>query len=290
MSEPLHLSSLAARIDSLEAQATRLRADASRFKLAATVACAALVGVTAIGAMAKTAAPFAVADSAGRTRVRLDAGGLHILDANGKERIMVGFNASGQPVVHLNDKTGLTRESMYLTTAQVPGLQQYDAKSNTRATYDLNASGAEIEFKGQEGGDRYYVIGSDLPHLVFGDAGRPQRTYLGLTTQGDGLLRMFNKDAKEVMSIEGQANIPFIRMSEGGTERLYLGVSTQNYGLLTLEDTAGQDQVELQGGASPFMRLSDGSHQARAYMGIYDDGTSGLTIWGADGTSTYKAP
>jgi len=60
--------------------------------------------------------------------------------------------------------------------------------------------------------------------------------------------------------------------------------------LLTLEDTAGQDQVELQGGASPFMRLSDGSHQARAYMGIYDDGTSGLTIWGADGTSTYKAP
>lgn len=290
----ISLASLAARVDELEVQATRLRAEGRRFKVVAAISCVALVGLTAVGAAsaAKTSAPFAVVDAAGHTRVRLDANGLHVFDARGKERATVGFNAKSQPVVHLYDASGGLRESMYLSPKQIPGIEQYDQHGNLRSEYDLDTAAnesSEIEFQGAEGNDRFYVNGGDKPFARFGDPTHANRAYFGLTAQGDGLMRMYDPKGKEIVSVEGQAQ-PFMRMSQSGTERMFLGVSTANNGLFTLDDSSARDQIEMQGGDYPFVRLYDSSHTERAVMGVYDDGSSGAALFGSDSTVLWKAP
>ncbi|MDQ2991456.1 MAG: hypothetical protein M3R30_01375 [Candidatus Eremiobacteraeota bacterium] len=189
----LHPSALLAdRVERLEAQTVQLRRDASRMKLLAMLARAALVGVPGIGAAAVThSAPMAFTDTNGHTRMRLDAGGLHLYDTAGKERIMIGYNSKGQPAIHLNDKYGTERESLYLDAAQEPIFAQFDKTENTRAEYYVsNTDGsAQISLQGVDGSSRFFVHANDLPYLSLGDKGYNQRAYLGLTNQGSGLLR-----------------------------------------------------------------------------------------------------
>jgi len=251
-------AALADRIDRLEAQTERLRTDATRMRLLATFACAALVAVTAVGATAVTrsASPLAFADTKGHTRLRLDSGGVHVFDAAGKERILIGFNTQGQPAIHINDKYGTERESLYLDPAQQPVIAQFDKNENERAEfYVSNTDGsARISLDAADGTSRFYVHANDLPYLTFGDKGYNQRAYLGLTTEGSGLLRMRDQSGKEVVSIEGQLQ-PFMRLSEAGTERAYLGVNTGDEGELEFSYGSGSKNVVLQGGDSPMAAL-----------------------------------
>jgi len=258
MSELHPTAALAERIDRLEAQTERLRGDASRMKLLATLACAALVAVTAVGATAVTrsASPMAFADGKGHTRLRLDSGGVHVFDAAGKERILIGFNTQGQPAIHINDKYGTERESLYLDPAQEPNFVQYDKNQNERAQfYVSNTDGsAQISLDAADGTTRFYVHANDLPYMTFGDKGYNQRAYLGLTTEGSGLLRMRDQSGKEVVSIEGQLQ-PFLRMSEAGTERAYFGVNTGDEGELEFSYASGTKNAVLQGGDAPMAAL-----------------------------------
>ena len=258
MSELLHATALAERIDRLEAQTERLRCDASRMRLLATLACAALVAVTAVGATAVTrsASPLAFADTKGHARLRLDAGGVHVFDAAGKERILIGFNTKGQPAIHINDKYGTERQSLYLDTAQEPIFAQFDKNQNERAEYYVsNDDGsARISLDAADGSTRFYVHANDLPYMTFGDKGYNQRAYLGLTSEGSGLLRMRDQSGKEIVSLEGQTE-PFMRMSESGTERAYFGVNTGDEGELQLSYASGTKNVVLQGGDSPMAAL-----------------------------------
>ena len=284
---------LADRLDRLEAQTARLRRDASRMKLVAGLACAALVGVTGIGAAAvsHTASPMAFTDSAGHTRLRLDAGGVHLFDAAGKERILVGFNTKGQPAIHINDKYGTERESLYLDAEQEPVLAQFDKSENTRAQYYVSNTdqSAQILLEGADGTSRFYVHANDLPYLAFGDKGYNQRAYLGLTTQGSGLLRMRDNSGKEIVSLEGQSQ-PFLRLSEAGTERLFAGVNTGNNAEIEFEHPSGNKNVVVQGGDSPFVAMYDTSGQDRVDLGFYANGSQGVQFNNASGGLIWGSP
>ncbi|HEY8320557.1 MAG TPA: hypothetical protein VIG46_02030 [Candidatus Baltobacteraceae bacterium] len=290
----LHQSStLADRIDRLEAQTARLRGDASRMRLLAGLACAALVAVTAVGATAVTrsASPLAFADGSGHTRLRLDAGGVHVFDAAGKERILIGFNTKGQPAIHINDKYGTERESLYLDSTQEPTFALFDKSQNERAQFYVgNDDGsARISLDGADGSTRFYVHANDLPYLTLGDKSYNQRAYLGLTTEGSGLLRMRDTNGKEIVSIEGQTQ-PFVRLSEAGTERVFLGVNAGEKGHLEFENQNGYKNIILQGGDQPFMSMYDLAGNDRIDMGFYSTGAQGIQFTNSVGTLIWGSP
>lgn len=293
MSDLHQAAAMAARVDRLEAQTARLRRDASRMKLLAGLACAALVGVTAVGAAAVTrsASPMAFTDAAGRTRLRLDAGGVHVFDAAGKERIMVGFNTKGQPAIHINDKFGTERQSLYLDSAQEPIFAQFDKAENERAEYYVSNSdgSARIALDAADGTSRFFVHADDLPYLTLGDKKYNQRAYLGLTTSGSGLLRMRDPSGSELLSLEGQTQ-PFLSLSQGGTSRVYLGVTSDEDGKLTFMHKSGKENMVFQGGAAPFLAMYDGSGTDRVDLGFYSNGGQGVQFMNAYGTLLWGSP
>lgn len=293
MSDLHHSAALTDRIDRLEAQTERLRTDASRMKLLATFACAALVAVTAVGATAVTrsASPLAFADTKGHTRLRLDSAGVHVFDAAGKERILIGFNTQGQPAIHINDKYGTERQSLYLDTTQEPVFAQFDKNENERAEYYVsNADGsARISLDAADGSARFFLHAGDLPFLALGDKGYSQRAYLGLTTEGQGLLRMRDTNGKEIVSIEGQAQ-PFIRLSEAGTERVFVGVNTGEKGELEFENSNGYKNMILQGGDQPFLSMYDLAGNDRVDLGFYSNGSQGVSFNSSAGTLLWGSP
>ena len=115
---------VAARIDKLERESRTLR----RVSFVTTLA---LVAVTAIGAAAvsgtTTSKSFAIVDSSGRARVKLDAQGLHIFDSKGRERLSAVVNTSNQPAFRLADPTGLVRFRAYITPDNDPSLKFEDS-------------------------------------------------------------------------------------------------------------------------------------------------------------------
>ncbi len=290
----VHSSSvLADRVDRLEAQTAHLRRDASRMRLLAMLACAALVGITGIGAAAVTrsASPIAFTDTQGHTRMRLDATGVHLFDPAGKERIMIGYNSKGQPAIHINDKYGIERESLYLDQDQEPILAQYDKSQNTRAQYYVsNTDGsAQIDLQAADGTTRFFVHANDLPYLAFGDKGYNQRAYLGLTTEGSGLLRMRDTNGKEIVSIEGQSD-PFLRLSQAGTERAFFGVNNGEKGELEFENASGYKNLILQAGDQPFLSMYDLAGNDRVDMGFYSTGAQGIQFSNSVGTLLWSSP
>jgi hypothetical protein len=285
-------SALADRVDRLEAHIARLRRGESRMKLIATLLAAALVGATAIGATAagRSTAPFSITDAHGVTRVRIDANGVHVFDGAGKERVLVGFNKSDQPVVHLNDKSGTIRESMYLDAGD-PGFNQFDSKGRERASYWIDTGGiANMEFDGADAKLRYSLQGGETPSAKFGDAKYATRFYLGLSTDGDGLLRMRDASGNETVSIEGPSTGPYVRISQAGHERGYLGVDTSSNGLLQLNHPSGDKNVVLAGGNMPFLGLYDSSGVDRGDFGFFANGTQGVLFKDSAGTQLWASP
>jgi len=290
----LHLQpALTERLERLEAQTAGLRREASRMRLLASLACAALVALTAVGATAVTrsASPLAFTDGNGHTRLRLDAGGVHVFDAAGKERILVGFNTKGQPAIHVNDKYGTERASIYLDSSQQPTFALFDKAQNERAQFYVgdDDGSARISLVAADGSARFFVHANDLPFLTLGDKSYSQRAYLGLTTEGSGLLRMRDTNGKEIVSIEGQTQ-PFVRLSEAGTERVFLGVNTGEKGHLEFENPSGYKNVILQGGDQPFMSMYDLAGNDRVDLGFYSTGAQGIQFANSVGTLIWGSP
>lgn len=189
---------VAARIEKLERESRRL-------KIVSFTTTLALVAVTAIGAAAVgsgtvTSKPFTIVDKTGHARVKLDALGLHIFDAKGRERLSAIVNEYNQPAFRLADPTGLVRFRAYITPKNDPSIKFEDEKNNDRMWLDLSS----MDFYDKAGNDRLVV---------------------GMTAQDPSpLVRFFSPAGKTLMTLES-GSAPFIRFFDSsGTKRGYFGI------------------------------------------------------------------
>ena len=200
------------------------------------------------------------------------------------------LRADRYSVVHLNDKTGTIRESMYLDGGD-PGFNQFDPKGRERAAYWVDTGGiANMEFDGADSKVRYYVQGGETPSAKFGDAKYATRFYVGLSTQGDGLLRMRDVSGNETVSIEGPSSGPYVRISQNGHERAYVGVDTSGYGLLQLNHASGNKNIVLAGGDQPFLGMYDSGGINRVDVGFYSNGAQGVQFNNSVGSLIWASP
>lgn len=156
----------------------------------------------------------------------------------------------------------------------------------------LTISGSEISFRDPKGNPvmRFYIADTAQPVMRLNDSNGRARLFFGLT---------------------GEHQVPRLSFQDtGGTERLYVGLSTENTGMLrtftssgkaqtSLEDTflrirdsSGVEQTVL--GVStanePVLKLFDSNHQERLFAGIYTSGDSGISVYNANGTTTWSSP
>jgi len=148
---------IAARLDKLERESRTLR----RVCLAITLA---LVTVTAIAAAAGSgvlrASQLSIVDSSGSTRVKIDAQGLHLLDASGHERLSAAFDKkSGEPSIKLLDSAGTEHLNAYMVKSNA--YLALDDAHYTRAILGL--------------------VNGKYPQLWFGDASGNRRLQIGMT-------------------------------------------------------------------------------------------------------------
>jgi hypothetical protein len=249
----------------------RLERDARRSKRIALVASLALVGVTAIGAgaVASSSQPLVISDASGN-RMKITATGLHMIDAHGKERILVGYNTAGLPVIRLEDGNGTPVSS-------------WTGSNHPIIVFGQEGVTGEL-WVGLTNTGKAYMRGYDPSGST-----DIERFYLGLSTSDHPLLQMFDAGHRMVAELQASEK-PFIRLSEAGTERAYFGVSTANDGLLDLDNTSGSVNATLQGGDSPFLELWNSQRQERAFLGVYSNGSAGADFKGSDGTQGWSSP
>jgi len=267
------LTSMAERVQRLEAQTTRLRRDNARIKVFAGIVAVALAGTVALGATAvnKSATPLAIADGNGTTRVRIDAAGVHLYDVNGKQRAKLGFTERAQPSFDILDSGGTTRESMYLTADSRPVFTQFDGNGNPRAWYFLEKAGYGVmDLTSKDKTDRVYISGDESgSHIAIGTGGTTNRAYLGISSEGGTILRL---------------------RGSNGNERAYLGETTEGGTQLLLDYASGKDNFILQGGDTPFLATYDPDGTTRNYLGFYSNGSQGIYFNNASGTTTWQSP
>lgn len=233
MPELTELVQLRARLDRLEHETRRLKGLAGAAMLVALA-----IGV--IGAHAATVA---------RSNAQVASDGLRVYDAAGHLRLFAGLNEHGEPSIHFIDGHGVARETIYLDpTFEQPTIKFIGPRGDERADYFLGDrdSTPRVELTGADGRDRFFLSASDRPYLAFGDNAVAQRMYLGLSSAGEGLLRMMTHTGSEVLSIEGFAQTPFIRIhSAGVAQRIYLGLYQNNAAGIELFDSDGGERWSM---------------------------------------------
>ena len=194
---------IAARFDKLERESRMLR----RVTLATTLA---LVAVTAIGAAAGSgalrASQLSIVDSSGSTRVKIDARGLHLLDANGHERLSAEFDKkSHEPSFKLRDPGGDARLNAYMAKSNA-----YVALDDARYTRAILG-----------------LVDGKFPQLWFGDTSGNRRLEIGMTNEtkpNDSVpyVGLGNKQAQTATLGPYGLSIQDLK----GTRRLYAGTSS----------------------------------------------------------------
>jgi hypothetical protein len=191
------------------------------------------------------------------------------------------------------------------TTAQ----QRAISFSGPKGTVRIDALGVHLL---TSGGKERAVFGytklATIPALRFMDSGGVNRVIVGLDTETDGLVRMFNKRGYESVGLSGNASLWFY--DDSGTKRLFVGTNTASSGNITMYNSSGKLQTELE---DDYLRLGDDTgtereyigvtttneavvklwdryHTERNFIGTYTDGRAGYTAFDSDGTSTWSSP
>jgi len=189
---------VAARIEKLERESRTLR----RVSFVTTLALVAVtaIGAAAVGAGTVTSKPFTIVDASGHARVKLDALGLHVFDAKGRERLSAIVNQYNQPAFRLADPAGLVRFRAYITPGNDPSIKFEDGKNQDRMWLDLSS-------------------------MDFYDAAGKDRLIVGMTDQDPApIIRFLSASDKPMLSLEA-GNAAFIRLFDGtGTKRGYFGM------------------------------------------------------------------
>lgn len=164
-------SSLDVRVELLERQ---LR----WFKRMSVLALVALVAVGATHSTSAVQKVLTIADAHGHARVKIDAGGIHMYDSRGKERMRLTIADDGQPQVQLKDASETPRLGLALVgTGGFKG-------------------GGGIGFFGADGQQQSAITAEDI--------NLENRAYLGVTREGTPAVQLYDTDNNVIWSAPPQ--------------------------------------------------------------------------------------
>ncbi len=304
----------------LSARLARLEREVARTRTIALGAVTALAATLFIGATAlHPPAPLSpsaltVRDSAGHVRARLDTDGLHLYGASGVERILLGLNENNEPALHLNDATGTTRYTTFLsptkgfaTTRYLsstskslatlageddPYLGFYDSEHKWRVYLGVSSEhNPMLNLSNGSGHIATELLGGTAPRLsLYTGNDETIRETLGISSENNATLALYNAAGNSRAYLDG-SDMPFFRLLTGtGIERLYFGLSKNGHALLNLNNHLGGEGYALTVNDGAYMKLFDGSAVERAYLGIYTDGSSGLTTYNPNHSTHWSSP
>lgn len=233
-----------ARLEHLERQARTLR----RICTATTLALVAVtaIGAAAIGSGAISTRQLTITDASGTARVKLDANGLHVLDARGRERISAAFDKTSQPSFSLKDATGRNRFYTYL-----------DAKNN-QAYEDFNDAKYPRMILG--------FVNGKFPQMWFGDNAGNRRAQIGMQADTDvPFVGLGNANGTNTDTL-GPFGLSVA--SSKGVRRLWAGLSSGGTPQFQIFDESKDERAF-------FGSYSDGTE------GTYFKNSSGTVLWRA---------
>jgi hypothetical protein len=207
-------SAIDARLARLEGQVRTQR----RLLVLAMAAVVAAFGAGAAGAAQKA---FTFTDTQGHTRVKLDQTGLQLFDANGKRRILLGFNSSGKPSLYLQDAHGNYRLGEYISDKDQPVLRMSDASDKGRLYIDLDSFGPGVEFY---------------------DTTENPRLLVGLASDGSGIVHTITSNGKVGTALEDDK---VTVTDSSGADRVYLGTSSSGNGILKIYDSQARERAYM---------------------------------------------
>lgn len=206
--------------------------------IAAFIVVSAAAGAFAQQQAAQQAITFA--DASGKMRVKIDATGVQMYDPQGKRALLLGFNDSGRPSFYLQDPQGNYKLGAYISNDDQPVIRLADSNDKARAYFGLTAQAhmPRIQFLDANEKERLFVglttsstglvemetatgttqtqVSDSLLNIT--DDNGAKRVYLGTSTQGDGIFRLYDTQNRE---------------------RIYAGVYTNGKAGFTAMDASG---------------------------------------------------
>lgn len=214
MSDASSFSTLDQRLMRLERQVRTQR----RLLVLAMAAVVAAFGAGAAGAAQKA---LTFTDTQGHVRMKIDATGLQMFDANNKRRILLGFNSSGKPSLYLQDGHGNYRLGEYISDKDQPVLRMSDASDKGRLYIDLDSIGPGVEFD---------------------DSSENPRLLVGLASDGSGIVHTITSSGKVGTALEDDK---VTVTDSAGESRVYLGTSSSGNGILKIYDSGARERAYM---------------------------------------------
>lgn len=283
---------------SLENRCSRLEREIHRLR---TMTALAILGLVATAGLAVTSHPnspsnvFTIRDDNGKVRVRIDGSGIHVLDAAGIPRILLGFSKTSgfkTPVHEFSDER--SRGTMYLIGSGAPFLRMFAPPSGERVYLGLSTQGnAMLDLDDSRGMTAVEALGGTHPSFSLYQGGKnTPRWAAGINDVDSPYLIMHDSSEQLTAELFGsdQPELSFYTGSK--VQRTYFGVNQSGIATMSLATGNGSHGYYLgvseTGGA--YMKLYDGNHVERAYLGMYTDGLPGLSLYKPDGSVSWSTP
>lgn len=135
-----------------------------------------------------------------------------------------------------------------------------------------------------------------LPYIHLLDASARTRVSLHLVANGErGKIELRNSDSKTVAALFEPTDAPGATMTmydNDGMKRSSFGISTEGSPSLWFYAPDGRTaQTNMFVNSNGVhLRLNDGVGTLRAYLGVYTDGTYGMSFYNSGGEQTWKQP
>lgn len=198
-----------------------------------------VAGAFAAGAAGAAQKSLTFADAAGHTRVKIDATGVQMYGPNSKRAVLLGFNKYGKPALYLQDSRGVERFAAYISTKQENATLDLSDKQDVDRVYlSVENSGPALEFDDVNTKPRLLVglsnDGSGIVHTIsaagkvgtaleddkvtVSNADGDERVYLGTSTDGNGILKIFDSSIREraYMGVFTDGNSGFEALDSSG--------------------------------------------------------------------------
>jgi hypothetical protein len=173
--------------------------------------------------------------------VKIDGTGVQMYNSANQRVLLLGFNTSSHPSLYLQDAKGNYRFGAYISDDDQPVIRMGDANDKARIYFGLTAQAhmPRIEFLDASENERLFVglstsstgllsmstaggttqtqVSDDLINVTDGNGNK--RVYLGTSSQGDGIMRLYDS---------------------ANRERIYAGVYTNGNSGFSAMNAAGQ--------------------------------------------------
>jgi hypothetical protein len=166
------------------------------------------------------------------------------------------------------------------TVSATTASQRTIAFSGPKGTVRIDAMGVHfLTPKGKENVLFGYTNLAKSPAVWFKDSDGVRRMYVGLTTESDGFVGMYNSRGIYTTNLAGDGELRFY--DDSGSRRMYVGTTKTGTGIVRIFNGSEKLQTEL---ADDFLRVGDSTGTERGYIGVTTTNEPALKLWDSNHT------